>query len=299
MLPLIYYLLMFWKQRVVHKEFNFNCKLDEKARVLVIAPGIPHFFSLSIPAMYSLSHYFKKKPHLFIIEKDFEIFFRYFIKDSVVIENSKERKKILERVNKKGKIDILLDLNYPESPWHKLVFTPDLKIAISDNEPKNFNIVFHPITRNIEQIYSKFLTTFNIPVTSPSLRITKKEKARAWEFAKYHGHKEENLLIFLDLPPKKLENLRPVFNRLNNGKVTLMDNFVTRMLEIKEKLALLSISDLFVSENSIFLWPARIFKVRTYLLRNESNSLIREDKYLKRELKDPLKELTQLIGMIK
>lgn len=290
---------MFWKQRVVHREFNFSCKLDEKARVLVIAPGIPHFFSLSIPAMYSISHYFKNKPHLFIIEREFEIFFRYFIKDSVVIENSKEKKKILERVNKKGRIDIIFDLNYPESPWRNMIFTPDLKIAISDNEPRNFNIVFHPITRNIEQIYYKFLTTFNIPITSPLLRVTKKEKARAWEFAKYHGHKEENLLIFLDLPIKKLENLRPVFNRLNNGKVTLMDNSLTHMLEIKEKLALLSISDLFVGENSILLWPARIFKVKTYLLRSEYNSLIREDKHLKRELKDPQKELTQLIGIIK
>lgn len=290
---------MFWKQRVVHKEFNFSCKLDEKKRVLVIAPDTPHFFSLSIPAMYSLTHYFKKKPHLFIIEKDFEIFFRYFIKDSVVIENSKDKKKILQRINKREKIDILFDLNYPESPWHKMVFTPELKIAVSDDEPANYNIVFHPITKNIEQMYSNLLTTFNVPITSPPLRITKKEKARAWEFAKYHGHKEENLLLFLDMPVKKFEALKQVLNRLNNGRVTLMDNSVTRMLEIKEKLALLSISDLFVSENSIFLWPARVFKVKTYLLRNEFNFLIREDKYLKRERKDPLKEMSQLVGTAK
>jgi len=252
------FLGLFWNLRKKNENFSFKGRLEEKKEVLVILPENPSLLSIYLPVVISIEKYFKGKKWLLGGDECREVlsFFRnsyHFLDD------------------KKGvpKAEILIDLrrrtrSLPNSSLR------EAKIRISQDASSfphyNF-IIEQPEFKDDIEKSRYFLKALGIPLIELKFEVPEEEKRKGWENLIFLGHKKGNCIIFIERKGSS-ENLIGIIREVMGGKVTVVGSenggsIPLRGFGFNDKLAILSLSDLYITSDGFFLFPAISLSIPT------------------------------------
>uniref|UniRef100_A0A7C2PLK1 Lipopolysaccharide heptosyltransferase family protein n=1 Tax=candidate division WOR-3 bacterium TaxID=2052148 RepID=A0A7C2PLK1_UNCW3 len=282
----------------MQSKFYFNGKLGEAQRCVFIVPENPLLFSYSLYSIWNFVHYFKKTSHIFYPVDGKVDLLKSIFPDHIYWFKFKKEKEFLKAIYREKGITLVINLDYGESKRYDLLY-PTYSFAISNENLKNFTVVFKPLGQEVDVIYRNFASTFGIPKKDFHISLSSEEKSKARDYIKFRGHTEKNILVVSDLNPKREALVKQYLSYLTKDRLTFIDKESLWVMDSKLILAILSLADLFLSELSIFTYPAQVLGVKTYLFSEKVKFLPRETGRLIIDRGDFKKALSSLIGLQK
>lgn len=279
----------------MQSKFFFNGKISQEQRCVFAIPENPLLFSYSLFSLWNFIHYFKKASHVFYpVDGKIELIKAIF-PEHIYWFKFKKEKDFLKAVHNERGITALINLDY-ENPKRYDFQYPVNSFAVSKEDLKNFTVVFKPLTEQADTIYRNFASTLGIPHREFQISLTNEEKAKARDYIKFKGHSEKNILVVSDLNPKREALVKEYLAYLTKERLTFIDRGSLLVMDSKLILAVLSLADLFLSEASIYTYPAQVLGVKTYLFPEKSKYLPRETGRLVIDKGDFKKGLAPLIS---
>lgn len=275
--------------------FKFTGKISDNKRVLFILPTDNLLFSYSLFALQNFISYFAKKQHI-LYPADGKVFLlNYFFKDLIYWFKFKKEKALKKAVEEERNLDLLINLDVEEPLRYDLAFNKPF-FSISRKPLKNAVLNYIFLGSTVEQIYTRFPCTIGVPYREFVIDISREERSRATDFIKYKGHKEKNLIVVCDIPDKKKEvTVREYFAYHTRDRVTFIGQDELHTINPDLIVPVISLADLFIAEDSIYVYPAQILGKKTYLFKGKSKFLPMPTPRLFVEKSDFRKEILLLV----
>ncbi len=193
------------------------------------------------------------------------------------------------------KVDLIINLDIENSGKYDLASDKQY-LAISYSPLKHATVSFIPSSFLADRIFINFPCTLGIPYEEFKLNITSDEKAKARDFVKYKGHSEKNLLVVCDVSDTKKEMwIREYLAQITRDKLTFIGQDELKTINPDLIIPLISLSDLFISEDSIYTFVAQVLGIKTYLFKGKGKFLPSPTHRLLVEKGDFKKEILLLI----
>lgn len=275
--------------------FGFNGKINRDARAFFILPEEPVLFSYSLFAVWSFINYFTKDMHIFYPADGKVFVLDYLFKNSVHRFKLKKNKEVKKLIGSERGVDVVINLEYEFASDFDFELDKPY-FCVSQREVKNATVTFIPSTSKADVLFLKFACTLGTPLAEFQIAISPQDKAKAKDFCKYKGHSEKNILVISDMDDVKKElAVKEFLSQVLMDRVTFIDSEALKTLNPQHILPLISLADLFIARNSVYVYPAQVLGVRTYLFRGNTRILPSDGPKLFVEKEDFRKELRLLL----
>ncbi|MEO0265503.1 MAG: hypothetical protein ABIM43_02690 [candidate division WOR-3 bacterium] len=253
--------------------FKFNGKISQDVRVLFILPENNLLFSYALFALRSFTDYFQKVQHI-VYPVDGKVFLlNYLFKDLVYWFRFKKEKMLKKAVEAEKNLDLVINLDVENPLRYDLPFNKPY-FSISKKPLRHATLNYIYLGNTPDQIYIRFPCTLGVPFQEFRLSILSDEKRKATDFIKYKGHKEKNLIVVCDVPDVKKETLIKEYLAYKTGdKITFIGREELHTINPDLIVPLISFADIFVAEDSIYVYLAQILGTKTYLFRGKGKFL--------------------------
>ncbi len=259
---------------IMQQKFQFDVCLSERQRVLFIFSENPLVFSYSLSALWTLIHYFEPTTHIFYNVDDRVDLLKAIFKNGLFWFRFKKEKELLKALEKEKGITFVVNLEYERPDKYDFEF-PVPSLAVSKEGLKKATITYVPRSEALDAVFLGLLSTLNIRSKDFHIDLGKDLLSKARDFIRYKGHSEKNLLIVSDVSKKKEDLVKEHLSYITKDRLTFIGKDTLSIMDANLILGVLSISSLFISEASIYTYPAQILGVKTYLFPGSSKFLPR------------------------
>ncbi len=268
------------KLRFRPNEFRFKCAFPRELNIAISLSRDFNQLSLALNSAYSLIEFFSGNKYIIGIDEAKPLIADFLFKDKVeFIPDSELKKDPFEMFP--DDVDLIWDLSKPPTPHAKLpLYAKNSKYRIS-TDPETYpyyNIILAPSPESDDiNYFEKQLKLMNVPLLrfKPSLRDL--AKRTAWDYLIFKGHGEQHILIVIDIRDKAVAELvrsasKTAFltgvtfvspHDLGNGIIDISP------LGPEGIAATMSLADLFVFDNSLYLGIAALMKIPILLINSE------------------------------
>lgn len=279
--------------------FKFNGKISPEYRVLFILPENNVLFSYALFALQNFASYFLKMQHI-VYPADGKVFLlNYLFKDLIYWFRFKKEKALKKAVEYEKNLDLIINLDV-ESPFKYDIAFNKPYFSISKRPLRFATLTYVYLGNTPDQIYTRFPCTLGVPFSEFKLNIPSEEKRKAADFIKYKGHKEKNLIVVCDVPDRKREIIVKEYLAFQTrDRVTFIGQDELHAINPDLIVPLISLADIFVAEDSIYIYPAQILGTKTFLFRGRGKFLPMITPRLLIEKSDFKKEILFLMPSIR
>lgn len=282
----------------MHSKFFFKGIIENTYRCLFILPENPLLFSYSLEAVWNFYHYLKEGNHAFYPSEGKEKLLDLMFAGGPRWQKVKKEKLLVKLVDQHPEINLIINCDC-EAPFrYDLRFSVPF-FSLAFEEMKHATITYIPSSKKADQIFNGFASTLGILPKELDIPVSRDDKIKARDFIKYLGHSEKNILIITDVSEKKEEFIHNYISYTMRERVTFVETNKFRSLEPRLALAVLSISDLFICEDSIYTYFAKLMGIRTYLFPGSSKILPQETSKLFIDRGDFKKDLLLILPVRK
>ncbi|MCD6382715.1 MAG: hypothetical protein J7L74_03735 [Candidatus Hydrothermae bacterium] len=249
-------------------EIRFCGGLSRDASLLIALPIDAGEAVLSLRAMDSLTRYFRGEKAV-VGDSSLGELFSYTRLD---IEFCPLQD--LPSFLKERKFDLFWDLNRPPSPIWKYITGSEFKIRIGSDPDRypDYNVITEVDPgRPGGEYQEEALRMLLIPINPFVLRVSEDLRRKTWDKLLYKGHDSDRVLVFLDVAdPRNYSLVKHYLLGFFKGSVTFLVMRVSRRtseeidiggFEFGERLAALSLSDLYVGEGGFYSGLAAQLKI--------------------------------------
>ncbi|MGB9823976.1 MAG: hypothetical protein ACPLN0_04405 [Candidatus Hydrothermia bacterium] len=275
--------------------FKFDGKISRDFRTLFILPENNILFSYSLFAVRSFVNYFSKSQHIFYPVDGKVFLLNYLFRNQLHWFKVKKEKQLKKMVEYEKNLDLIINLDIENSSRYDFALDRQY-LAISFSPLKYATVSFIPSSSLADRIFTNFPCSLGIPFEEFKLNITSDEKAKARDFIKYKGHSEKNVLVVCDvLDTKKEIWIREYLAQVTRDKLTFIGQDALKTVNPDLIVPLISLADLFISEDSIYTFIAQVLSIKTYLFKGKGKFLPSPAPRLLVEKGDFRKEILLLI----
>lgn len=258
----------------MQQKFQFDGCLSKKNRVLFIFSENPLVFSYSLSAVWTFINYFEPTTHVFYNVDNRVDLLKAIFKNGLFWFKFKKEKELLKTLEKEKGITFIVNLEYERSDKYDFEF-PVPSLAVSKVGLKKSTITYVPRSEALDSVFSGFTSTLNIKSKDFHIDLGKDLLSKARDFIRYKGHSEKNVLVISDVSKKGEEAVKEFLSYATKDRLTFIGRDTLSIMDANLILGVLSISSLFISEASIYTYPAQILGVKTYLFPGSSKFLPR------------------------
>jgi len=268
-------------------EIRFCSGLPRDASLLIALPMDAGEAVLSLRAMDSLSQYFHGEKAV-VGDSSLGELFSYTRLDLEFCPLHD-----LPVFLKERKFDIFWDFNRPPSPVWRYLSSGDFKIRIGSDPGRypDYNVITEVDQgRPGGEYQEESLRMLLVPINPFVLRVSEDLRRRTWDKLLYKGHDSDRVLIFLDVAdPKSYSLVKHYLLGFFKGNVTFLVTKISSKtpeeidiggFEFGERLAALSLSDLYVGEGGFYSGLAAQLKVPQMYLPESKLSLPADTRYI-------------------
>ncbi len=257
-----------WWRRVVdrirrkgfHAEpVRFCATLPRESDILIVLPQSPFWTAVALRTLISILDYFQGEKWIWGTEILSEWFEIYDLQATYV-----EDPRSLESV------DILFDFSPPPSPYRELPehVPAQYRVSFDPASYPYYNLIVSVDFSQVEP-YLALCRIFSIDLKEIEPEPPHEMRRRVWDHLVYKGHTREKRLIFLDTPITDEEA-----SRIESAivRATYVSTHGDRGIDISrmdplEQLAVLSLSDLYIGDESFFLPMAMMMGIPCLIKR--------------------------------
>ena len=283
-------LRVFRRQTYETPRIRFCSRFDPQSRVLVLLPENPYDFGLALKTIVSVLHYFQAVPRYAYEPRN-----RSYVPwlEAYRVQNLEPWPP-----EQPEPLDVLIDFSRPPSPYREFPKEVQAEYRVSF-DPDSFPFYNLLVATDFQKPhpYEALCRIFQIPLENLQPEASPRLKGRMWNELVYQGHSPDRKLVFLDtaLQDKDLDRIEAQLVRvtfLHTGK-TNRGLDITRFQPL-EQLALLSLSDLYIGEDSLFL-PMALDMGIPVLLRKTERSFEESERLRLWDNMDSLEETLQAL----
>ncbi len=244
---------------------RFCARFDPQSRVLVLLPENAYDFGLALKTIVSVLRYFQATPR-YILEPRGRSYRPW-------LEAYRVHDLELWPPETPEPVDILLDFSRPPSPYREFPREVQAEYRVSF-DPESFPFYNLLVSTDFQKPrpYEALCRIFQIPLVNLQPVSSPELKGKMWNELVYRGHTPDRKLVFLDtqIQERDLDRIEAQLVRvtfLHTGKADRgLD--ITRYHPL-EQLALLSLADLYIGEDSLFLPMALDLGIPVLLRKTE------------------------------
>lgn len=259
--------LPLWKRvlySVIRREYpskpiKFCGSLPKEGSLLIVPPENPFWLGVSLRVLLSVLNHFEGDKFVWGSGALIDWWETYEI-DAQQISDPRE----LDHV------EILIDFSPPPTPHKELpeFVNANYRISFDPESYPYYNIIVAADFTTSDP-YMVFCKVFDIEAGEITVEPPPDLRRRAWDFLVYKGHTRDKHLVFLDTPISDLEASKIESTLI---RVTYVSTSGTRGIDISkmeplEQLAFLSLSDLYIGDESFFFPMAMGMKIPCLLKR--------------------------------